>query len=114
MAFVSPVPGRFHDQAQVDMLDVSSLAIASAKATAEHNRVTANVFASNGLKEVQQNYDLIVSNPPFHRGIKTHYSVTETFLAQAKQKLSNKGKLIIVVNGFLKYEPILAVFLPCD
>ena len=52
-------------------------------------------------------FDLIVSNPPFHTGIATDYTIAEAFLSNAKQHLTKVGKLSIVANSFLKYPPIL-------
>ncbi|MBL4831252.1 MAG: methyltransferase, partial [Aliivibrio sp.] len=46
-------------------------------------------------------------NPPFHAGLKTHYSSTEILLSDAPKHLRYNGKLLIVANSFLQYPPII-------
>jgi 16S rRNA (guanine1207-N2)-methyltransferase len=87
--------------------DVSALATYATTQTLKLNGVTGEAILSDGLKNISGKFDLIVSNPPFHTGIATDYSVAETFLANAKQHLTKNGKLTIVANSFLKYPPIL-------
>jgi 16S rRNA (guanine1207-N2)-methyltransferase len=92
---------------QISLLDVSAYAIASTQATLKENAIAGTVIASDGLSEVKQRFDFIVSNPPFHAGIATQYETTETFLAQAKQHLRENGELWIVANSFLQYESLI-------
>ncbi|SES97882.1 methyltransferase [Thalassotalea agarivorans] len=92
---------------QVELLDVSALALASAEKTMTNNGVLGRCFASNSLGNVKERYEHIVSNPPFHQGIKTHYQATEQFLHGAKKCLNKQGTMTIVANSFLKYPPIL-------
>ncbi|WP_371186618.1 methyltransferase [Thalassotalea maritima] len=92
---------------RIDMLDVNALAIASAKRTLQENQLEGHVFASNGLQQVTDNYHVVLSNPPFHQGLKTHYFVTEQFLENIKHHMQPKATLTIVANNFLKYAPII-------
>jgi 16S rRNA (guanine1207-N2)-methyltransferase len=87
--------------------DVSALAAYATTQTLKLNKINGEAILSNGLASVSGKYDLIISNPPFHTGIATDYSVAEHFLANAKQHLTKSGKLTIVANSFLKYPPIL-------
>ncbi|MDN3653367.1 methyltransferase [Thalassotalea ponticola] len=96
-----------YPNADVEMIDVNALAIASAKRTLEVNDLTATVYPSDGLSDVGTGYQAVVSNPPFHQGIKTHYQTTELFLQSVNQKMTSNGVLTIVANSFLKYAPIL-------
>ena len=64
-------------------------------------------MASDGLSAVTGSYDLIISNPPFHQGVRTNYEVTERFLAQSRQLLRPGGELRVVANSFLRYQPII-------
>ncbi|MEL0649340.1 methyltransferase [Pseudoalteromonas agarivorans] len=87
--------------------DVSALATYATEQTLKLNNINGEAILSDGLKNITGKFDLIVSNPPFHTGIATDYTVAETFLANAKQHLTKSGKLNIVANSFLKYPPIL-------
>jgi 16S rRNA (guanine1207-N2)-methyltransferase len=93
---------------EIEMIDDDFLAIKSAQANIEANNIElTEAFASDGFSNIEGRYNWIVSNPPFHQGIKTDYNVTETFLKEAKEYLKLSGKLLIVANEFLNYEVIL-------
>ncbi|MFO6422711.1 16S rRNA (guanine(1207)-N(2))-methyltransferase RsmC [Motilimonas sp. KMU-193] len=90
----------------LDMTDINALALESTRRTLAANGVTANVFASDVYSDVSQRYNTLVSNPPFHAGLNTHYGAAEQIINQARQYLKIRGRLIIVANKFLRYEPI--------
>ncbi|CAM2965848.1 ribosomal RNA small subunit methyltransferase C [Pseudoalteromonas atlantica] len=87
--------------------DVSALATYATEQTLKLNNIKGGTILSDGLKSISGKFDLIVSNPPFHTGIATDYTIAEAFLSNAKQHLTKVGKLSIVANSFLKYPPIL-------
>lgn len=93
---------------QVEMIDINALALESARRTLRHNGLDARVFASDVYSDVTPGLDHIVTNPPFHAGLKTHYAPTEQLMLQAPRYLSSQGQLWLVANAFLKYEPFLA------
>ncbi|MGR5541812.1 methyltransferase, partial [Vibrio campbellii] len=45
--------------------------------------------------------------PPFHSGLDTSYSATETLLAEAPKHLNHQGQMFVVASSFLKYIPII-------
>lgn len=95
---------------EIEMLDDDFLAVKSCQKNIEDNKMPyTECIASDGLEKAdkQERYNWIISNPPFHQGVKTHYNVTETFLKQAKDYLKLSGKLLIVANEFLNYEVTL-------
>lgn len=87
--------------------DVSALATYATTQTLALNNLQGDAILSDGLESIDGKFDLIISNPPFHTGIATDYTIAEAFLANAKQHLTKQGKLTIVANSFLKYPPIL-------
>lgn len=99
--------GTVYPQSKLSLVDVSALALHSAQTTLSLNQLSAEYIASDSLSNVKQQYNFVVSNPPFHQGVKTHYGATELFLAEIKQHLSSKGCITIVANSFLKYLPIM-------
>ncbi len=92
---------------EVVMSDVSALALHCSEQSAKLNNLKLQVVASNGLNEVQGKFAAIYTNPPFHTGIQTDYSVTETFIQQLKQYLIKNGNLTLVANKFLRYSELL-------
>lgn len=90
------------------LVDCDALALESAKKTLTNLQVkNIMLLASDGLSEVSGTFDCIISNPPFHQGVHTHYEVTEQFLKQSYNYLVQGGELRIVANTFLKYAPII-------
>ncbi|WP_135382807.1 16S rRNA (guanine(1207)-N(2))-methyltransferase RsmC [Vibrio tasmaniensis] len=96
-----------HPDIELEMCDISAFAVASSQATLEANGLTGNVFASDVYSDTSKDYQFIISNPPFHSGLDTSYSATETLLAQAPNHMKRSGEMIIVANSFLKYIPII-------
>ena len=111
-AYIDQLPGN----RALTLVDCDALALASSRKTlAEAGAQSFEVIASDGLSEVEGSFDLIVSNPPFHQGVKTHYAVTEQFLREALKYLRSGGELRIVANSFLRYPPIITeTFGHCD
>jgi 16S rRNA (guanine1207-N2)-methyltransferase len=59
---------------------------------------------TTGLPE---NYDAILMNPPFHTGQDTDVDLGRAFLTVAAASLKRNGKLLLVANRQLPYEPLL-------
>ena len=92
-------------------VDVSALATYASAQTFAANEVNGQAQLSDGLSTVEQSFDVILSNPPFHTGLKTDYSITEQFFKTAKQHLHRSGELTLVANSFLDYpEQLSKVF----
>lgn len=92
---------------KLTMCDVSALALHCAAKTAALNNVNADIVASDGLTQIDDKYAAVYTNPPFHTGVQTDYSVTEGFISGLKQSLLPKGELTLVANRFLKYPQAL-------
>jgi 16S rRNA (guanine1207-N2)-methyltransferase len=94
---------------QVDMVDVSALAVMATKLTIKANGLAhADCQASDMYAGVAGRYDLILSNPPFHSGHDTDRTITRDLIAGAAQHLTDQGSLQIVGNRFLPYDESLA------
>ncbi|KGJ91279.1 methyltransferase [Colwellia psychrerythraea] len=99
--------GKKFTAINLSLLDVSALALTSAQESLALNGLLGQVFPSNSLSDVNEQYQYVVSNPPFHQGVKTHYQASEEFLAGINKKLSKRGNITIVANSFLRYQPIM-------
>jgi len=104
---ISSFIGKKHPQTKLSLLDVSALALASAKKTLALNGLSGEVFASNSLSKVSNQYQHIISNPPFHQGTKTSYQASEDFLRGIRQFMAKGSDISIVANSFLQYLPIM-------
>ena len=93
--------------ATMTLCDNSAIAIETAQRTLQLNNIEAQVIASNGLAKVEGQFQHIISNPPFHTGVKTDYGIADKFIEQSQQHLAKGGELRIVANRFLPYPDIL-------
>lgn len=91
---------------ELELCDAQWQAVACAR------RVTsgdpgAQVIPGDGLEAATGPYGMIVTNPPFHQGVKTDRGVTETFLRQVRRYLRPGGELRLVANAFLPYPRLM-------
>ena len=91
----------------VDGVDVQSQAVTCARATYRRNGVSGEILASDGLTSVEGIWPAILSNPPFHSGVRTDMSMTERFLREVVRHLRPGGEVRLVANSFLPYEPLM-------
>jgi len=101
------VMAKLNSDIELEMCDISALAVLSSEETLKANQLSAKVFASDIYSDTAENYDYIVTNPPFHAGLDTSYNATETLLEDADKHLKDGGELFVVANSFLKYPPII-------
>lgn len=95
---------RFPGLGPVDGVDVQAQAWVCARETYRRNQAEGEITASDGLPAALGRYRTIVTNPPFHTGVRTDTSMTERFLASARQHLLPGGELRLVANRFLPYQ----------
>ena len=98
---------KLSPELQVEMCDINALALESARLTLQANGLTASVYPSDMLLSVPPGVNHIVTNPPFHAGLNTHYAATEQMILAAPAKLAKKGSLLLVANSFLQYQPFM-------
>jgi 16S rRNA (guanine1207-N2)-methyltransferase len=97
----------------VHMVDSNLLAVHAARMTVQLNGLTnAQVYASDVYSEVgTAQFDLIVSNPPFHQGFNVSKTAAHTILQEADAHLRPGGEVMIVANAFLPYEDHMRPYL---
>jgi 16S rRNA (guanine1207-N2)-methyltransferase len=106
---------RRYPGSQVTLLDVDAFAVASSRLTLAANGLEANVISGDGIAAAPRGLAAILSNPPFHQGVHTHYQATENLLRHAAEHLERHGQLRLVANSFLKYPPLIEQYLgPCQ
>ena len=95
-------------EASVDLVDSHAMALRSARETIALNGLDpTRVSASDGFSDVRGTFDLIVTNPPFHAGLKTELSVAERMFRDSGRFLVPGGRLVLVANSFLRYPGVL-------
>lgn len=101
---------RRHPTARVLGVDDSAAACRSTLATAEANGVADRIRVQRGdalLGQEDESADLILCNPPFHRGTTRDSSVALTMFADSERILRPGGQLWTVFNTHLPYRQAL-------
>lgn len=94
---------------QLVAADIDAFALKSTELSFAKNNLSAQLQtqAITDIKDVTQDFNAIVSNPPFHQGIKTHYQASERLCQHAATHLKPHGQLWLVANRFLNYSPFI-------
>jgi 16S rRNA G1207 methylase RsmC len=107
---VGLVAARLAPHGRVYLLDASYVAVRTAAVNAERNAITnVSALAGDGpaiMAESDLHPQVIVTNPPFHRGQVEAHQVAARFIAEAATCIAPGGRLYVVANRFLAYEPI--------
>lgn len=96
-----------YPKSQLYLQDVDAFAIASSELTLAQNNLIATTLLADGISNAPQGLSAIISNPPFHQGVQTHYQTTEQLLQEASHHLLIGGELRLIANSFLKYQPLI-------
>ncbi len=106
---------RRYPHSEVVLLDIDAFAVESSRLTLAANGLEAEVVAGDGIDAAPADCAAIISNPPFHQGVHTHYEASEALLQRASQHLGAGGELRLVANAFLRYPPLIEAHLgPCE
>src|SRR5579863_884020 len=107
--FIGAHIARHATRGQVTMVDASLAAVAAARRMIEQNGLSnAQVLPGDGAQELlEQRFDLVVTNAPFHIGGIQTTAIAERFIREAAQVLRPRGRFYLVANRFLKYEPTM-------
>ncbi len=81
----------------IDAVDLNAFALEATR----HNVPTAKLFWGNSWKALpnEAKYQVIVSNPPVHRGLEQSTDMLEYFITEAKKHLLPGGLMALVVQG---------------
>jgi 16S rRNA (guanine1207-N2)-methyltransferase len=96
---------------RLDLYEANYAALEAAKANIEENcpNVPARFFWHDLAGEpVKDKYDLIIMNPPFHESHAAEPALGQAMIKTAASSLRSGGRLLLVANRGLPYEPVLA------
>lgn len=106
---ISAVLAKQDSTRKITAVDIDAFALRSTELTFAENQLSEQLttLAITDIQDIQDKFDVVVSNPPFHQGIKTHYQASENLCQFAKQRLRPQGELWIVANRFLNYPALI-------
>ncbi len=90
-----------HGAARVVATDSSALALRAAEATLAGRGAVVASDAGDGIEE---RFDGVLCNPPFHQGFDHARALTGRFVRGARRVLRPGGRAIFVVNAFVPLE----------
>ncbi|MDE1992332.1 MAG: class I SAM-dependent methyltransferase [Rhizobiaceae bacterium] len=96
--------------ARIDLYEANYEALEAARANLLQNcpKVAQRFFWHDLASEpVKDKYDLIIMNPPFHEGHAADPSLGQAMIKAASSALRSGGRLMLVANRGLPYEPVL-------
>lgn len=92
---------------ELTLVDDSALALECAGRTFAENGLQCRLVPSDGLTALLRTeeppFDWIVSNPPFHAGVRQETRIVRDFLADCPRLLRREGALCLVANAHLPY-----------
>ena len=106
---ISAYLAKLNPKNRIFAMDVDAFALESTRMTFAQNKLAPEqleIKAVSGIEDAPLFLHAIVSNPPFHQGIKTDYNASENLCKTSRRHLKSGGELWIVANRFLNY-PIL-------
>jgi len=66
--------------------------------------VNGTVISGDAGSQLEERFDAIICNPPFHQGFNIDSELTAKFLTASKRLLAPKGRALFVVNNFIALE----------
>ena len=86
---------RIHPALAVVMCDINKRAVALTRRNADINQTRfVDVVESDGMRQVEGTFDLIVTNPPIRAGKET----VHRFFQEASERLNPAGSLFVVIR----------------
>lgn len=93
-----------HAGCTVTLSDVDALAVEAARRTLTANGLDGTCVHTDRYCGIDDRFDAIVSNPPFHQGVGTEYDTTLELIREAPTQLREGGSLWLVYNRFLPWQ----------
>ena len=86
--------------------DNNAAAIASCRYNFDQHGIQGDVIVDDCAASIHHQYDVILCNPPFHKGFGTEKDLTVKFVRSAGHHLKKKGVAFFVVNQFIPIEKV--------
>jgi 16S rRNA (guanine1207-N2)-methyltransferase len=90
----------------IDLIDAEYRAIEAARVNIKDARAAFH-WLELASEPTPATYDAIICNPPFHAGRAAEPALGQTIVAAAARSLKSGGRLYMVANRGLPYEPLL-------
>ena len=91
-------------ESDMHFIDESHMAVISSQESCELNISPKQTYHwDDGLTNCEENFDLIICNPPFHEEHTVGTHIANRLFKDAKQHLNKNGSLVVIANRHLGY-----------
>ncbi len=113
--YLSVMAKQYFPAARIVATDNNVTALLACEKNFALHAIDGEVLADDCGAALTQQFDLVVCNPPFHKGFDIHGDLTLQFLQSAKARLKRGGLAVFVVNQFIGLEQRAAsLFASCQ
>ncbi len=103
--YLSVCASRFNFK-RIIATDNNAGALIATERNLARTKIAYEVIGDDAGESIEENFDSIWSNPPFHSGFSLSTTVLNKFLKSSKNLLNPKGKCLFVVNKFIPIEKL--------
>ena len=89
---------------QIVATDNNAAALTAAAVNLQRLAIETATVAADAGDQINQRFDMVLCNPPFHQGFSIDGDMTVKFLSAAQRLLANTGQALFVVNNFIPLE----------
>lgn len=89
---------------QIVATDNNAAALIATAINFQRLEINSQVVAGDAGDQINQRFDMVLCNPPFHQGFSIDGDMTVKFLSAAKRLLATTGQALFVVNNFIPLE----------
>ena len=102
--YLSVMASRYLPGGRIVATDNNVTALAACEANFAEHGIRGECVAADCAGGIDERFDLVVCNPPFHKGFELHGDLTKAFLSAAAARLKAGGSALFVVNQFIGLE----------
>ncbi|MFT6221835.1 MAG: 16S rRNA (guanine1207-N2)-methyltransferase [Candidatus Endobugula sp.] len=97
------LPEESISRTTITATDNNATALLCAEKNSMHHPLSVSITPDDCAQNIDEKFDLILCNPPFHQGFSHDKALTIKFLEQTKKHLIRKGIAVFVVNEFIQF-----------
>lgn len=102
--YLSVLAAEYLADARWLLTDNNATATLAAQKNVDSHGMDASVILADCADGITDLVDVVLCNPPFHKGFATESGLTESFIAAAHRLLKPGGQALFVVNQFIPLE----------